>query len=98
MAISFTLLTFNNWLQKLEQKQKNFQIEEIKSNKDITIKPIEQKNISKIITLLQLIDKAGVQLLQGMIKHLEEETHLDHILEEIQNLEYSHLEEKVLAN
>ena len=56
------------------------------------------KNISEIITLLQLVDKVEVQLLQVMIKHLEEEIHLEHILEEIQNLDYSHLEEKVLAN
>ena len=61
MAISFTLLTFNNWLQKLEQKQKNFQIEEIKSNKDITIKPIEQKNISKI-TNNQVINYTGIEM------------------------------------
>jgi hypothetical protein len=38
----------------------------LKTN-DIII--FEQKT-SKIITMLQLIDKAGIQLLQGMIKHL----------------------------
>ena len=62
------------------------------------IKLFLNKNISKIITLLQRIDKVEVQLLQVMIKLLEEEIHLEHILEEIQNLDYFHLEEKVLAN
>ena len=48
MAISFTLLTFNNWLKKLEEKQKKFEDEEMKSLVNNKIKTEQQKSISKI--------------------------------------------------
>jgi hypothetical protein len=62
MAISFTLLTFNNWLKKLQQKQKKFEEdEELISKNIITTKQEEPKNISKI-TNNQIINYTGVDL------------------------------------
>ena len=61
MAISFTLLTFNNWLRKLEQKQKNFEIEEMKSSKNNITKQNGHKNITKI-TNNQVINYTGIEM------------------------------------
>ena len=62
MAISFTLLTFNNWLKKLQQKQKKFEEDEdLISKNNIITKQEEPKNISKI-TNNQIINYTGVEL------------------------------------
>ena len=62
MAISFTLLTFNNWLKKLQQKQKKFEEdEELISKNNVITKQEEPKNISKI-TNNQIINYTGVEL------------------------------------
>ena len=61
MAISFTLLTFNNWLQKLEQKRKIFEEEEIKSNNNTILNQEEPKYIQKI-TNNQIINYTGIKM------------------------------------
>ena len=64
MAISFTLLTFSNWINKLEEKKKQFEEEnENLSNNTIQIKTDtgkkEQKKLSKI-TNNQVINYSGI--------------------------------------
>ena len=62
MAISFTLLTFNNWLNKLEQKRKKIEEElEKNSENNIILKTDEPKNISKV-TNNQVINYTGIEL------------------------------------
>ena len=66
MAISFTLLTFSNWINKLEEKKKLFEQEnENLSENTIQIKTEtgnkEQKKLSKI-TNNQVINYSGVDL------------------------------------
>ena len=62
MAISFTLVTFNNWLTKLELKTKKFENKEIILNNRYTKKMSEeQKNLTKI-TNNQIINYTGIKL------------------------------------
>ena len=62
MAISFTLLTFNNWIKNLEEKKKQFEMEgEIISNNNIQTKTNQPKKISKI-TNNQLINYTGIEM------------------------------------
>ena len=61
MAISFTLITFNNWLTKLELKTKKFENKEIRLNyKQNTNKGEEYKNIK--ISNNQIINYTGIEL------------------------------------
>ena len=62
MAISFTLITFNNWLTKLELKTKKFENKEIILNNKYNKKTSgEVKNITKI-TNNQIINYTGIEL------------------------------------
>ena len=61
MAISFTLLTFNNWLKKLEEKQKKFEEEEMKSLINNKTKIDKPKSISKISNN-RIINYTGVEM------------------------------------
>ena len=62
MAISFTLVTFNNWLTKLELKTKKFENKEIIFNNENYKKTSgEHKNITKI-TNNQIINYTGIDL------------------------------------
>ena len=63
MAISFTLVTFNNWLTKLDLKTKKFENKQIIFNNMLTTKQDSQslKNITKI-TNNQVINYTGVEL------------------------------------
>ena len=61
MAISFTLLTFNNWYTKFEEKRKKFSNEYFNSESSIELKKQETRNIEKI-TNNQLVNYTGVNL------------------------------------
>ena len=58
MAISFTLLTLNNWIDKFEKKKKKFQFEKINNKQFITKQ--EPNEVSKI-TNNQVINYTGVE-------------------------------------
>ena len=62
MAISFTLITFNNWLAKFDIKKEKFENKEIKLNNNCNIK--EEEKIKKLtkITNNQIINYTGIQL------------------------------------
>ena len=61
MAISFTLLTFNNWLKKFQEKQKKYEDETMILDNQIQIKREEPKNISKV-TNNQVINYTGKEM------------------------------------
>jgi len=62
MSISFTLLTFNNWLKKLKEKKKQFEIKgEMISNENIKNKKEDPKTISKI-TNNKIINYTGIEM------------------------------------
>ena len=62
MAISFTLVTFNNWLTKLELKTKKFENKEIIMNNKYTKKISEEQKNSTKITNNQIINYTGIKL------------------------------------
>ena len=62
MAISFTLLTFNNWIKKLEEKKKKLELEEEIFSNNIQLKNEGTKKFSRI-TNNQLINYTGVEML-----------------------------------
>ena len=61
MAISFTLLTFNNWYTKFEEKYKKYSNGYFISDSGIELKSQETKNISKI-TNNQVVNYTGTNL------------------------------------
>ena len=61
MAISFTLLTFNNWINKFEEEKKKFEENEEYLSNIIQTTGKKTKNISKI-TNNQLINYTGIEM------------------------------------
>ena len=62
MAISFTLLTFKNWMKKLEQKKKQFELEDEIFSNNIQLEPQTSKKVSKI-TNNQVINYTGEEII-----------------------------------
>ena len=62
MAISFTLLTFKNWMKKLEQKKKQFELEDEIFSNNIQLETQTSKKVSKI-TNNQVINYTGEEII-----------------------------------
>ena len=62
MAISFTLLTFKNWMKKFEEKKKKLELEEEIFSNNIQLKNETTKKFSRI-TNNQLINYTGEEML-----------------------------------